>query len=88
MVASFALLAGTVYLFTMIPKGFLPSEDQGRFNVTVEGIQGIGFDDLVRHQFEVTDIIGQGSGYRRFQQQRRRRRRRQRRRTRAASAST
>ncbi len=59
MVASFALMAATVYLFMIIPKGFLPTEDQGRFNVTVEGIQGIGFDDLVRHQFEVTDIIGQ-----------------------------
>ena len=31
MVASFALMAGTVYLFTIIPKGFLPTEDQGRF---------------------------------------------------------
>ncbi len=59
MVASFALMAATVYLFMIIPKGFLPTEDQGRFNVTVEGIQGIGFDDLARHQFEVTDIIGQ-----------------------------
>ena len=57
MAASFALIVGTVYLFMLIPKGFLPTEDQGRFNVTVEGAQGIGFDDLARHQFEVTDII-------------------------------
>jgi hydrophobic/amphiphilic exporter-1 (mainly G- bacteria), HAE1 family len=57
MAASLVLVAGTVYLFLLIPKGFLPSEDQGRFQMTVEGIQGIGFDDLVRHQFEVTDII-------------------------------
>ena len=33
-----------------IPKGFLPSEDQGRFNVSTEAIQGIGFDEMVRHQ--------------------------------------
>jgi len=57
MVASFALIAGTIYLFMIIPKGFLPTEDQGRFQITVEGSQGIGYDDLVRHQFEVTDII-------------------------------
>jgi HAE1 family hydrophobic/amphiphilic exporter-1 len=57
MVASFALIAGTIYLFMIIPKGFLPTEDQGRFQITVEASQGIGFDDLVRHQFEVTDII-------------------------------
>jgi HAE1 family hydrophobic/amphiphilic exporter-1 len=44
-------------LFLQIPKGFLPSEDQGRFNVTTEAVQGIGFDDMVRHQIQVADII-------------------------------
>src|SRR5262249_41731317 len=52
-----ALLAGTVYLFMIVPKGFLPSEDQGRFNVSTEGVQGISFDDMVRHQTEVATII-------------------------------
>src|SRR4249920_2021805 len=28
---SIALMIGTGYLFTLVPKGFLPSEDQGRF---------------------------------------------------------
>ena len=42
----------------IIPKGFLPSEDQGRFNVSVEAIQGIGFDDMVRHQTLVADVVG------------------------------
>jgi hydrophobic/amphiphilic exporter-1 (mainly G- bacteria), HAE1 family len=57
MALSLALMAGTVYLFTLIPKGFLPSEDQGRFQMTVEGSQGIGFEELVRHQQEVSDIV-------------------------------
>ena len=39
MVASFALIAGTVYLFMIIPKGFLPTEDQGRFQIAVEGFK-------------------------------------------------
>ena len=30
MAVSIALLVGTGYLFTVVPKGFLPSEDQGR----------------------------------------------------------
>ena len=30
MAVSVALLVGTVYLFGLVPKGFLPSEDQGR----------------------------------------------------------
>jgi HAE1 family hydrophobic/amphiphilic exporter-1 len=57
MAVSIALLAGTVYLFTIVPKGFLPSEDQGRFQVNTEAIQGISFPDMVRHQMQVGDII-------------------------------
>jgi HAE1 family hydrophobic/amphiphilic exporter-1 len=54
---SIALLIGTVYLFTLVPKGFLPSEDQGRFNISTEAIQGIGFDEMVKHQLQVADIV-------------------------------
>ncbi|PWT85267.1 MAG: acriflavine resistance protein B [Blastocatellia bacterium] len=57
MVVSLLLLVGTVYLFIAIPKGFLPSEDQGRFQANTEAIQGISFDDMVRHQLQVADII-------------------------------
>src|SRR5919201_6822427 len=54
---SVALLAGTVYLFMIIPKGFLPSEDQGRFMVNTEAAQGISYPDMVRHQLQVADIV-------------------------------
>jgi len=57
MAVSIALIVGTGYLFTVVPKGFLPSEDQGRFNISTEGIQGIGFDDMVKHQMEVAEIV-------------------------------
>jgi HAE1 family hydrophobic/amphiphilic exporter-1 len=57
MVISFVLLGAAVYLFGVVPKGFLPSEDQGRFNVNTEGAQGISFDDMVRHQDKVVDIL-------------------------------
>jgi hydrophobic/amphiphilic exporter-1 (mainly G- bacteria), HAE1 family len=57
MAVSIALLAGTVYLFTLIPKGFLPNEDQGKFSVNTEAVQGIGFDEMVRHQKQVADIV-------------------------------
>ena len=51
------LVAGSAYLFMIVPKGFLPSEDQDRFNINVEGIQGIGFDEMLRHQMEVAAIV-------------------------------
>jgi hydrophobic/amphiphilic exporter-1 (mainly G- bacteria), HAE1 family len=56
---SLVLLAVTVYLFTIVPKGFLPSEDQGRFNLSTEGAQGLGFRQMVNHQQQVADIVAQ-----------------------------
>jgi HAE1 family hydrophobic/amphiphilic exporter-1 len=57
MAVSVMLLAVTVYLFITVPKGFLPSEDQGRFNVNTEGAQGIAFKDMVTHQLAVADVL-------------------------------
>ena len=54
---SFALLGLTVYLFMLVPKGFLPSEDQGRFNISTEGVQGLGFAEMVRHQQAIAAIV-------------------------------
>src|SRR5439155_835096 len=50
-------IAGTAYLFTLVPKGFLPTEDQGRLQVTVEASQGIGFNEMVRHQKTAAEIL-------------------------------
>ena len=57
MAVSLMFVAGSAYLFMIVPKGFLPSEDQDRFQISVEGIQGIGFDEMLRHQMEVADIV-------------------------------
>jgi len=58
MIVSIALIGATAYLFLQVPKGFLPNEDAGRLNVTAEARQGIGFDEMVRHQLQVADIVG------------------------------
>jgi hydrophobic/amphiphilic exporter-1 (mainly G- bacteria), HAE1 family len=57
MAVSVVLLGVTVYLFMEIPKGFLPSEDQGRFNVNTEAAQGISFDNMVKRQLQIADIV-------------------------------
>jgi hydrophobic/amphiphilic exporter-1 (mainly G- bacteria), HAE1 family len=56
---SVVLLAGTAYLFIVIPKGFLPSEDQGRIQISTQAAQGIGYDDMVAHQLAVGDILAE-----------------------------
>ena len=57
MVFSAGVLAGTVYLFVKIPKGFLPSEDTGRIQINTEAAEGISFDSLVRHQKELMEVV-------------------------------
>ena len=52
------LLAGvTVYLFTVVPKGFIPSGDSGLVLGSTEGAQGISLDDMIRHQNAIAEII-------------------------------
>ncbi len=59
LVASFLLLVATVYLFVLMPKGFLPSEDTSQIFGFTEAAQGISFEDMMRHQQQVAEIIRQ-----------------------------
>jgi HAE1 family hydrophobic/amphiphilic exporter-1 len=52
-----ALLAATAYLFAIIPKDFIPSQDTGQISGSTEASQDISFDAMVRHQLVVNDII-------------------------------
>src|SRR2546422_4359357 len=56
---SAAILVATVVLFMLVPKGFLPSEDNSQIFGTTETVQGTSFDDLVRHQLQVMAILQQ-----------------------------
>jgi len=51
------ILAATGWLFVKIPKGFLPTEDQGLVFGFTEGAQGIGFPAMRQHQLEVAAIV-------------------------------
>jgi HAE1 family hydrophobic/amphiphilic exporter-1 len=57
MVVSLLLIVGTVYLFMRIPKGFLPSEDLGRFTIAAEAMQGVTYPEMVNRMFEVASIL-------------------------------
>jgi HAE1 family hydrophobic/amphiphilic exporter-1 len=47
----------TIYLFVVIPKGFLPSEDTGQIFGFTEASQGISFDAMKEHQLKVAAIV-------------------------------
>jgi HAE1 family hydrophobic/amphiphilic exporter-1 len=53
------ILIVTLYLFFLIPKGFLPSEDTGQIFAFTEATQGISFESMVRHQERVAALIHQ-----------------------------
>ena len=50
-------LAGTVALYTAIPKGFFPIEDTGFIVATVEGPSDISFKGMFARQREVAEIV-------------------------------
>jgi len=56
---SLAILAGTAALFSIVPKGFIPSEDTGRITASTETAEGTSFDSMVRHQQAVAAIVAQ-----------------------------
>ncbi|HQG31746.1 MAG TPA: efflux RND transporter permease subunit [Deltaproteobacteria bacterium] len=54
---SLLFLVGVVYLFTIVPTGFLPSEDTGQINCSTEAAEGTSFEAMIAHQKKVADII-------------------------------
>ena len=54
---SLAILAGTAVLFTLVPKGFIPSEDIDQITGTTETAEGTSFESMVRHQQAVAAIV-------------------------------
>ena len=54
-----ALIVLTGYLFTIVPKGFIPSEDTGQIRVSTEATQGVSFKDMSAHQQALAAVVNQ-----------------------------
>jgi len=50
-------LAATVWLYELLPKGFIPNQDTGQLSATTELPQEASFDAMVKSQMEVMKII-------------------------------
>jgi HAE1 family hydrophobic/amphiphilic exporter-1 len=59
LVVSGLIFVVTIFLFVIIPKGFLPSEDTGQIFGFSEAAQGISFDSMKEHQQRVAAIVRQ-----------------------------
>jgi len=54
---SIAILASTVGLFMIVPKGFIPNDDQGFLSGTTEAAEGTSYDAMVGYQQQVAALV-------------------------------
>lgn len=57
LLTSFLLVGATAFLFVIVPKGFMPLEDQGQLIGFTEASQSASFDEMVAHQKALSSIV-------------------------------
>ncbi|BAY60838.1 acriflavin resistance protein [Calothrix brevissima NIES-22] len=57
MILSGVILVATIYLFMIVPKGFIPNDDTGQLTVNTEAAQDISFAEMVKHQQVIANIV-------------------------------
>jgi len=55
----FSVLGTTVYLYGVVPKGFIPDTDNDTFNVQTEASQGTSYYQMVRYQDQIARVLVQ-----------------------------
>ncbi|MEI8108553.1 MAG: efflux RND transporter permease subunit [Verrucomicrobiota bacterium] len=55
--SAFSTIATTAYLFSLLPKGFIPNEDTGQIFITTEAAQGVSFTKMAELQQSVAKVI-------------------------------
>ncbi len=55
----FGVLGATVWLYNLVPKGFIPDTDNDQIMVNTEAAQGTSFDQMVQYQLEIAEILNQ-----------------------------
>ena len=57
MMVAVGTLAGSVYLYGVVQKGFIPSQDLGQLSATTEAAQDMSFDGMLAAQNQVVKVI-------------------------------
>jgi hydrophobic/amphiphilic exporter-1 (mainly G- bacteria), HAE1 family len=57
MLTAAGTVVATVYLYGLVPKGFIPNQDTGQISGTTEAAQDISFDAMVDRQQSVAAVI-------------------------------
>ncbi|MCC7133907.1 MAG: efflux RND transporter permease subunit, partial [Gemmatimonadales bacterium] len=67
MAFSAAILVGTVFLFRIVPKGFIPTQDIGAVFGTLEAAEGTSYEQMVDHYRKIGEVIRQNPNVRAVQ---------------------
>ena len=57
LVVFFAVLAGTVEMFAIVPKGFIPDQDNDTLNINLRAAQGTSYYEMVEDAKKVAEIV-------------------------------
>jgi HAE1 family hydrophobic/amphiphilic exporter-1 len=57
LVIAFAMVGLTGWLLVIVPKGFIPTDDQGIVRANMEAAEDISFDAMVKHERAVAAIV-------------------------------
>jgi HAE1 family hydrophobic/amphiphilic exporter-1 len=57
LLVTLATIAGTIWLYIVVPKGFFPTEDTGFMIGITEGKTDISFASMAEHQRKVADLV-------------------------------
>src|SRR5262245_51599911 len=57
LVLFFAVLGATVYMYKIVPTGFIPDEDRDSMFVNLQAAQGTSFYDMAKWTQQVADIV-------------------------------
>ena len=52
-----AVLVGTVYFYRIVPKGFIPDQDNDQINLNMVAAQGTSFYQMVTYQRQLADVV-------------------------------
>jgi HAE1 family hydrophobic/amphiphilic exporter-1 len=55
----FVVLGATVYLYNIVPKGFIPETDNDNFSVNTEAAQGTSFFQMIKYQERIAAVLVQ-----------------------------
>ncbi len=57
LMVALASIAATAFLFTVLPMGFIPTEDNGQLFITTEAAQGTSFEKMMEMQQQAAAVV-------------------------------